>query len=46
LQENSFNDPSHDTVLHHGAAPMLSRDNAKDYRATLEEMTPAGYSIM
>ncbi len=45
LQENAFNDPSHDTVLHHGAGPMLMREKAGECRATLQEMTEAGYSI-
>ena len=44
-QENNFNDPSHDTVLHHGASPGMSRANASAMTAELTEMSPVGYTI-
>lgn len=44
-KENSFNDPSHDTVLHHGVSPALKRDNAGPMDTELVEMTPTGYKM-
>lgn len=44
-KENSFNDPSHDTVLHHGVSPALKRDNAGPMGTELVEMTPTGYKM-
>lgn len=40
-KENSFNDPSHDTVLHHWWAG--NRDYASRLDVDISEMTPTGY---
>ncbi len=42
-KENSFNEPTHDTVLHHGFSPVLSRDRAAPFTVTMSEITPEGY---
>jgi len=44
-KENSFNDPSHDTVLHHGVS-SLDRKYAAPIEVTEANLTPEGYTVV
>jgi pheophorbide a oxygenase len=44
-KENAFNDPSHDTILHHKASPAFDRKRATPFpESTVSEITIDGYS--
>jgi hypothetical protein len=43
-KENTFNDVSHDQVLHHGVG-STDRAQAKPIHMKLTEITPVGYTV-
>lgn len=44
-RENSFNDPSHDTILHHKANPAFYRKRASPFpKSTVSDITLSGFS--
>jgi hypothetical protein len=44
-RENAFNDPGHETVLHHGAGPFLEREKAQPRTVKRTAMDVNGYTI-
>lgn len=44
-RENAFNDPGHETVLHHGAGPFLERGKAQPRTVKRTAMDVNGYTI-